>query len=90
MRGIVDELLLDRGFGFIEAGGQRYFFNRSALQGVGFDELAPGTALEFEVDREPTGDRSDEHLRAVSIRLADDAVPAVDNEALPPEKLGRR
>jgi cold shock CspA family protein len=90
MRGVVDELLLDRGFGFIEAEGKRYFFNRSALQGVGFDELGPGTALEFEIDRDPVGDRPGEHLRAVSIRLADDGVPAVDNEVLPPEKLGRR
>jgi len=33
------------------------------------------------------GDRPDEHLRAVDIVLAPDAVPAVDNEPLPPGKV---
>lgn len=89
MRGVVHELLIDRGFGFIAAEGDRYFFNQSALQGLDFSELGPGTEVEFEIDRDPVGDRKDEHLRAVSIRLADGAVPAVDHEVLPPEKLGQ-
>jgi cold shock CspA family protein len=90
MRGIVDELLLDRGFGFIDAAGTRYFFNRAALQGIDFSELGPGTNVEFEVDRNPVGDEPGEHMRAVSIRLAEGALPAVDHEVLPPEKLGQR
>jgi hypothetical protein len=36
---------------------------------------------------EGEGDRSDEHLRAVDIILAPDAVPAVDHEPLPPGKI---
>ena len=90
MRGVVDTLLIDRGFGFIAAEGKRYFFNQSALQGLDFEELGPGTEVEFEIDRFPVGDKPGEELRAVSIRLADGALPAVDHEVLPPEKLGRR
>ena len=90
MRGVVDLLLLDRGFGFIQAEGQRYFFNQGALQGLEFGDLGPGTEVEFEIDRDPQGDEHGEHKRAVSIRLADGAIPAVDHEVLPPEKLGRR
>jgi cold shock CspA family protein len=90
MRGVVDTLLIDRGFGFIAAGGERYFFNQAALQGLDFEDLGPGTEVEFEIDRDPAGDRPDEEPRAVSIRLADGAVPAVDHEVLPPEKLGWR
>ena len=43
--------------------------------------------VEFTVGREE-GDRPDEGPRAVDVRLADDAIPAVDNTPLPAEKLG--
>jgi hypothetical protein len=36
---------------------------------------------------EGEGDRPDEHLRAVDVILAPDAIPAVDNEPLPPGKV---
>lgn len=35
------------------------------------------------------GDQPSEGLRAVDVRLADDAVPAVDHEVLSAEQLGR-
>jgi cold shock CspA family protein len=87
MRGTVARVFSDAGFGFIEAGGQEFFFNQSALQGTDFGSLAPGVPLVFEVDQKPDGDRPDEHRRAVNIRLAEDAIPAVDNEILPRQKL---
>jgi hypothetical protein len=44
-------------------------------------------AVEFMLGQE-SGDRPSEGLRAVDVRLADDAIPAVDHEVLPAEKLG--
>ncbi len=87
MHGTVARISPERGFGFIEAtDGREFFFHRSALHGVEFEELAPGVGVEFEVGHEP-GDEVGEGPRATSVRLADDAIPAVDNELLPPEKI---
>jgi cold shock CspA family protein len=88
LRGIVRRLNAEHGYGFIEANGEEFFFHRNALQGVDWEEIAVGTALEFEVDKHPEGDRPTEHPRAVNVRLADDAFPAADHEPLPPRKLG--
>jgi CspA family cold shock protein len=76
--GTVDRLIPERGFGFIadDEGGE-YFFHRTALQATALDDLAPGTPVTFAVGADP-GDLPDEHPRAVSVRLADDALPAVD------------
>ncbi|HEY7032139.1 MAG TPA: cold shock domain-containing protein [Thermomicrobiales bacterium] len=88
MRGTVDRVVPERGFGFlIGPNGEEYFFHRSGLTGVEFAELGPGVTVEFQA-AEDQSDAPDEHLRAVQIRLADDALPAVDNEPLPPEKIG--
>ena len=88
MHGTVSRLSPERGFGFIEAtDGREFFFHRSALHGVEFEELASGVGVEFEVGHEP-GDEVGEGPRATSVRLADDAIPAVDGETLPPEKIG--
>jgi cold shock protein len=87
MRGTVAEIVIDRGFGFIDGeGGERYFFHRGALQGTDFGELGAGTAVEFEVNRDASGDEPGEHARAVNVRLAPEAVPAADHEVLPPQK----
>ena len=88
MHGTVARLSPERGFGFIEAtDGREFFFHRGALHGVEFEELAAGVGVEFEVGHEP-GDEVGEGPRATSVRLADDAIPAVDGEMLPPEKVG--
>ena len=88
MHGTVARLSSERGFGFIEStDGREFFFHRSALRGVEFHELASGVGVEFEVGHEP-GDEVGEGPRATSVRLADDATPAVDGETLPPEKIG--
>ena len=88
MHGTVDRVVAEQGFGFvIGPNGEEYFFHRSGLKGTEFEDLGPGVAVEFQAATEE-GDRPDEHLRAVNVRLADDAIPAVDNEPLPPEKIG--
>lgn len=90
MRGTIASVSPERGFGFItpdEEGGE-VFFHRSALHGVDFDELAEGVGVEFTLGHEQ-GDQPREGLRAVDVRLADDAIPAVDGEVLRAEKLGQ-
>jgi cold shock CspA family protein len=88
MRGTVTRLVDERGFGIIEnEQGEQYFFHQSALNGVEFGELAEGIAVEFAVDRDAKGDEPGERPRAVGVHLADDAIPAVDGEVLPPEKV---
>ena len=88
MQGTVDRVVADDGFGFIIGpNGEEYFFHRSALKGGEFEELGPGVSVLFEA-HEGKGDAPDEHLRAVNVRLAPDAIPAVDNEPLPPGKVG--
>jgi cold shock CspA family protein len=88
MRGTVDRVVADGGFGFIIGpNGEEYFFHRSALSGPEFGEMGPGVPVLFDVT-EGKGDDPEEHLRAINVRLTEDAVPAVDNEPLPPEKLG--
>ena len=88
MHGAVSRLSPERGFGFIEAtDGREFFFHRGALHGVEFAELTPGVGVAFEVGHEP-GDEVGEGPRATSVRLADEAIPSVDGELLPPEKIG--
>lgn len=83
---VVDE----DGFGFIIVpNGEEYFFHRTALSGPAWEGMVPGVSVEFDVT-EGKGDAPDEHLRAIAVRLAADAIPAVNSEALPPEKLGGR
>ena len=86
MDGTIASLQPERGFGFITANGEEFFFHRSALLGVEFDELAEGLTVEFQPEWGAPGDKPGEEPRAVSVRLADFEMPAVDNELLPPEK----
>ena len=86
MEGTVARLAPEGGFGFITGeNGQEFFFHRSALQAVDFEELAPGSAVVFEAGQE-TGDQPGEHTRAVNVRLAPGQTAAVDHEILPEEK----
>ena len=58
--------LMERGFGFIGTDtGQEYFFHRSGVQGVSFDELREGQRVEFTTEPDPRG-RGDQ---AVNVRL---------------------
>jgi CspA family cold shock protein len=57
--GTIKRLVRDRGFGFILGqDGTELFFHRSAIQGQGFDALAEGQAVEFEVERGDKGPRA--------------------------------
>ena len=90
MHGNIAQLIPDRGFGFItDMDGRQYFFHRGALMGVDFEDLAPGMPVDFMARPPESGDESGEHPRAVSIRLAPDAVPAPDHEQLPRLKTGQ-
>ena len=87
MQGTVDRIVADGGYGFIIGpNGEEYFFHRSGLSGQEFEELGPGVPVWFEVHA-GKGDLPEEHLRATNVRLAPDAVPAVDNEPLPTGKV---
>jgi cold shock CspA family protein len=90
MQGTIAELIPERGFGFIsDMDGRRYFFHRGALMGVDFEDLAPGQNVEFMARPPESGDEPGEHPRAVSIRLAPDAIEAPDHERLPRGKTVR-
>ena len=65
MKGKIRKLVRERGFGFIAAedGKDSVFFHRSALAGGGFDALAEGASVEFDLESEPRGPR------AVNVRV---------------------
>lgn len=51
--------LSDRGFGFIRGeNGTEYFFHRSAVEGVAFEQLREGQPVEFEVEPSQRGPRA--------------------------------
>jgi cold shock CspA family protein len=87
MRGTIDRLAPEGGFGFIATGTEEFFFHRSGLNGIEFEELAPGSDVEFEIVSHAEGDHAGEHRRAVNVHLVTGEVPGGDNEALPDEKV---
>jgi cold shock protein len=57
--GTIKRLVRERGFGFIlSQDGTEIFFHRSALTGEGFDSLAEGQAVEFDVEKGAKGARA--------------------------------
>jgi cold shock CspA family protein len=88
MRGEVQRVVPEGQFGFIAGeDGREFFFHASGLNATRFEELAPGHHVEFVAREHTPGDEPDEHPRAVEVRLAPEELPAVDNEALPEEKI---
>jgi len=90
MQGTIARVSPEQDFGFItpdEEGGE-VLFHRSALHGSEFDQLAEGVAVEFTLGRKES-DQPSEGLRAVDVRLVEDAAPVLDGEALPVEKVGQ-
>ncbi len=58
--------LMDKGFGFITAGGEEdLFFHSNSLEGVEFNNLSEGLEVEFE-----KGQGRDGRPAAVNVRLA--------------------
>ena len=69
-RGVIKRLVGDRGFGFIQAEGSSgdLFFHSSSVEGVPFDSMSEGQAVEFEEEPDP---RDASRRRAVRVRPAD-------------------
>jgi CspA family cold shock protein len=66
LTGTIARLQADKGFGFIkDAGGQDYFFHRSAVVGEGMENLREGDSVEFTVGQGPKGPRA-ENVRRTS------------------------
>ena len=58
-KGTVARLITDRGYGFITTEeGKDVFFHRTSLQGLEFDSLKEGQALEFEIEEGSRGPRA--------------------------------
>jgi CspA family cold shock protein len=52
--------LTDKGFGFIDVGGDKdLFFHMSSLEGVRYEELQEGQRVSFEEGRGPKGPRAE-------------------------------
>ncbi|HAK94912.1 MAG TPA: cold-shock protein [Planctomycetes bacterium] len=59
MRGQINRLKTDRGFGFIRsANGEDVFFHRSAVVDNDFDRLREGQEVTFESESSPRGARA--------------------------------
>ena len=69
--------LTDRGFGFIAVEGQEkdLFFHSNELEGVTFEELREGDAVQFEITQGPKGPSATKvsKVQAGSAAPADDA-----------------
>jgi cold shock CspA family protein len=64
--GKVARLMKDRGYGFLRAGTQDYFFHRSCVReeaGFTFDGLREGDQVEFEEQDSPKGPRAENITR---------------------------
>ena len=58
--GTIKRLMVDKGFGFIAAGGGvEYFFHRSACIGTSFENLREGQHVTFEVGQGAKGPRAE-------------------------------
>jgi len=52
--------LTDKGFGFIDAGGDKdLFFHSSSVEGVGFDDLQEGQKVSYTEAQSPKGPRAE-------------------------------
>jgi CspA family cold shock protein len=69
-RGVIKRLMSDRGFGFIqvEGGTEDLFFHNSSVEGIPFDSMSEGQAVEFEEEPDP---RDPRRRRAVHVRPAE-------------------
>lgn len=69
-RGVIKRLIGDRGFGFIQAEGRsgELFFHRSGVEGIAFDAMSEGQAVEFDEEPDP---RDPGRRHAVHVRPAE-------------------
>ncbi len=61
-QGVIKKLVMDKGFGFIEADNKDMFFHVSCVEEVTFEDLTEGQLVEYEVGEGPKGPRA-EHVR---------------------------
>jgi len=54
-RGTIKKIIKDKGFGFIKGDNAEFFFHRSAVEGVSFEELSEGQAVEYNEGHGPKG-----------------------------------
>lgn len=58
-QGTIKSIMRDRGFGFISGqDGKEVFFHRTGLQGLQFDNLQEGAAVEYDLENGPKGPRA--------------------------------
>lgn len=58
--GTIKRLIMEKGFGFIDTGGEKdLFFHSSALEGVSFAEIREGQRVSFTEGRGPKGPRAE-------------------------------
>lgn len=69
-RGVIKRLMGNRGFGFIQVEGRSedLFFHNSSVEGISFDAMTEGQAVEFEEEPDP---RDPSRQRAVHVRSAE-------------------
>lgn len=60
MNGTIRSLQVDKGFGFILAGGIEYFFHRTAVKNLHFDQLREGQPVTFNDTTGAKGPRAEE------------------------------
>ncbi|MBI4229006.1 MAG: cold shock domain-containing protein [Deltaproteobacteria bacterium] len=71
MKGTIKRLFKNRGFGFIKAeDGREIFFHMTGVDGVEFDSLTEGQAVEFDIEKNQKGSRN-KGPRAINVKLAD-------------------
>lgn len=58
LEGVIKKLN-DAGFGFIDIGGKDFFFHRSGVEGVRFEDLKPGQRVSFTEGQGPKGPRAE-------------------------------
>lgn len=60
MQGIIKKLMKDKGFGFILGSDSvQYFFHRSSLVNINFDELEVGQGVDFDPEESDKGPRAE-------------------------------
>lgn len=61
MTGRIDRLMIDKGFGFIKnEGGVDFFFHRTALKNIRFEDLKQGQFVDFEESETSKGLRAED------------------------------
>ena len=58
-QGTIKKLVSEKGFGFIEGERGELFFHHTSVEGVSFETLREGQAVEFSEGRGPKGPRAE-------------------------------